>query len=344
MRPVRALTLSASNSSPTVEFPGEVRPRIESRLGFRVGGKIVSRKVDVGATVKRGDVLMQLDTQDFKLAQARALASVRAAEANRDLAAADLKRYEELRGKGFVAQSALDAKAATLKVGQASVDAALAAWREQSNQSAYATLVSDTDGVITSIDAEVGQVVGPGIPVLRVARPGEKEVVIGIPEDMIDDLRRFTDVKVRLWALPNQVIPGRIREIASIADPGTRTYAVKVAVPARPEIQLGMSATVQFTYHDDAHRIRLPLSALVANRGDNAVWLIENGTVRLVPVRLGEMVGNEILVTAGLLPGQTVVAAGTNLLKNGQKVRILVGDVARRGDTEAALASGGVVK
>jgi RND family efflux transporter MFP subunit len=344
VRPVRALVLAAGAVTTSAEFPGEVRPRVESRLGFRVAGKIVARKVDVGASVRRGDVLMQLDPQDLKLGQAQALASLRAAETNRDLAAADLKRYQELRGKNFVSQAVLDTKAAALKAGRANVDAARAGYRERSNQSQYASLLADTDGVVTSVDAEVGQVVTAGMPVVRLARTDEKEVVIGVPEDRVDALRRMPDVSVRLWAAPDAAIPGKIREVSPVADPATRTYAVKVAVPARPEIRLGMTATVQFSGASGGRQVRLPLSALVQDKGHSSVWVVENGAVRMVPVQLGQPSGNDILVAGGVHAGQTVVTAGVNLLKNGQKVRILSGDVAARGDTEARMAGGGAEK
>jgi RND family efflux transporter MFP subunit len=344
VRPVRAIALAAGGVGASAEFSGEVRPRVESRLGFRVGGKIAARKVDVGALVKRGQVLMELDPQDLKLGQAGAMASLRAAETNRDLARADLNRYKELRAKNFVSEAVLDTKAAAFKASQANVDAARAAYGEQSNQSRYASLVSDTEGVVTGVDAEVGQVVAPGVPVVRVARTDEKEVVIGVPEDRVEALRKVADVTVRLWANRDAAIPGKIREISPMADPATRTYMMKVAVPPRPEIRLGMTATVQFTARSDAAQIRLPLTALVQNKGATSVWLVENGAVRLAEVQLGAPLGNDILVASGLRPGQTVVTAGVNLLKNGQKVRILTADVARRADTEALVAGGGAVK
>ncbi|WP_229508046.1 efflux RND transporter periplasmic adaptor subunit [Massilia sp. Dwa41.01b] len=200
LRPVRAAVLTPAAGGASTEFSGEVRPRIESRLGFRVAGKITARKVDVGAPVKKGDVLMQLDPQDLRLAAAGAQASLRAAETNRDLASADFKRYQELRAKNFVSQSVLDSKRAALRAAQAEADAARAAYRGQSNQAGYASLVADIDGVVTGIDAEVGQVVNAGTPVVRVARTDEMEVVIGIPEDQVGGLRNVTAVLVRLWA------------------------------------------------------------------------------------------------------------------------------------------------
>ena len=339
VRPVRAIVLSQGDLGASAEFSGEVRPRIESRLGFRVAGKIVERKVDIGAIVKKGDVLMQLDPQDLKLAASQAQASLRAAETNRDLASSDYKRYQELRAKNFVSQSVLDSKRAALRAAQAEADAARAAFRGQSNQANYSNLVSDIDGVVTGIDAEVGQVVNAGTPVVRVARTDEMEVVIGIPEDRVDAIRKVESVTVRLWANPGEAIAGRVREVSPVADPATRTYTVKVAIPPRPEVRLGMTAAVQFASRSASAGLRAPLTALHHEKGVTSVWIVENGAVRLVPVQIAGQAGNDVLLGAGVQPGQTVVTAGVNLLRNGQKVRILATDVARRGDTEAA-ASG----
>ncbi|TFW28978.1 efflux RND transporter periplasmic adaptor subunit [Massilia horti] len=344
VRPVRTMTVTAADVTATDEFAGDVRPRFESRLGFRVGGKIVARKVDVGAAVVRGQVLMQLDPQDLKLGQAQALASLRVAETNRDLAQTDYNRYKELLSKNFVSQEVLESKAASLKASQANVDAARAVYHEQSNQSGYARLVADSDGVVTGIDAEVGQVVAPGTPVVRIARTDEKEVVIGVPEGRVDELRKVEDVSVRLWADRNQAIPGKIREISPMADPATRTYTVKIMVPPNPAIHLGMTATVQFAAKSDAPQIHLPLTALVRNKGATGVWVVENNAVHLVPVQLGGPAGNDIVVANGLRSGQIVVTAGVNRLRDGQKVKILTADVSRRADTEALALGGGAAK
>jgi len=342
VRPVRALTLAAGANQANAEFSGDVRPRYESRLGFRVGGKISARKVDVGASVKRGTLLMQLDPQDLRLGQAQAQANLRAAQTNADLARAELKRYQDLRSQNFVSQAVLDQKVAASRSSQASVEAARAQLREQANQTGYASLESDTDGVVTGIDAEVGQVVQAGTPVVRVARTDEKEVVIGVPEDQVDTLRQVAEVKVRLWADPNRAIPGRIREVSPVADTATRTYTVKVSIPASEDVRLGMTAVVQLVHQAGeaaGAQLRAPLSSLVQNKGASNVWVIENGAVRLQKVEVGGVSGNDVLLSGGVKPGQTIVTAGVNLLKSGQKVKVLTADVARRGDAEAA-ASG----
>ncbi len=327
IRPVRAMQLVPDGVNVAAEFSGEVRPRIESRLSFRVGGKIISRKVDVGAHVKRGQILMQLDPQDLQLLQSQANAGVKAAESNRDLAKAEYQRYRELHEKNFVSLAVLDAKNSTYKAAQASMDQAFAAYKEQTNQAGYTSLVADVDGVVTSIDAEIGQVVSSGTAVVRVAELGEKEVVIGIPEDKVEALRRIADVRVRLWAKPQVSIPGKIREISPIADSATRTYLTKIAMPSAPaEVKLGMTAYVQFTSKTPSASIKVPLTALFQEKGVSSVWIIENGVVRLVPVTIGNPSGNEFFLTSGVVPGQTVVTAGVNQLKPGQKVRLLEED------------------
>ncbi|MBC7500299.1 MAG: efflux RND transporter periplasmic adaptor subunit [Herminiimonas sp.] len=324
IRPVRVITLAAVNADVEAQFSGDVRARVESRLGFRVGGKIIARKVDVGTVVKRGQVLMQLDPQDLRLAQAQSNAGMQAAESNRFLAQEELKRYKDLRGKNFVSQAVLDGKETAFKAAQASYDQAVAGFKNQSNQTGYTTLVADADGVVTGVDAETGQVVAPGTTVVRVAKAGEKEVVIGIPEDKVEALRRVTDVRVRTWAKPDQVLPGKIREISPIADPVTRTYTARVSIADAPaDVRLGMTAFVTFSSKSPTAMIKVPLTALLQEKNSSAVWIVENGTVKLMPVQIGSSSGNDILLANGVKAGQTVVTAGVNLLKPGQKVKIL---------------------
>ncbi len=338
IRPVRTITAASSVVDLGAELSGEVRPRIESRLGFRVPGKIVSRKVDAGTTVKRGQLLMQLDPQDLALAQAQAKAGLTAAESNRDLAMAELRRYQELRSKNFVAAAVLDGKEVTAKAAQSSYEQALAAYKNQSNQSNYTSLVSDVDGVVTGIDAEVGQVVAAGTSVVRVAQEGAVDVVVGIPEDKINSIRQLTDVNVRLWANPGQVLPGKLRELSPIADPVTRTFTAKISLPAdAKEVQLGMTAYVSFNAKNPNSMIKVPLTALFQEKGVSSVWLVESGVVRLVPVQVAGSAGEEALLAAGIKSGQVVVTAGVNMLKNGQKVSIL-GVEASQAATPAATA------
>ncbi|MFC3110656.1 efflux RND transporter periplasmic adaptor subunit [Undibacterium arcticum] len=342
IRPVRVLHLGAANVDVTSDFSGVVMPRIESRLGFRVGGKIVQRKVDVGATVKRGQVLMQLDPQDLQLAQTQANAGLRAAQSNRDLAQAELKRYQDLRAKNFVSQTVLDAKSTAYQSAQASLEQAAAAYKGQSNQAGYAVLTADADGVVTGVDAEVGQVVAAGTSVVRVAQLGDKEVVFGIPEHKIAALRQTSDVQIRTWANPGQAIEGKIREISPVADPATRTYTTKVSIPNAPaSIQLGMTATVSFASKTPNAMLKVPLTALLQEKSQTSVWVVDHGVVKLSPVKVAGTAGNDILLMDGVTPGQTIVTAGVNQLKPGQKVSILGEDASQ---VDAGVASASKIK
>ncbi len=333
IRPVRVLVVAPSGAKSQIELAGEVQPRYESQLGFRVGGKVIARRVDVGTVVKRGQLLMQLDASDFQLAQAQAKASVSAADSTLSLAQAELNRYRELRQKNFVSQAVLESKEAAYKAALANHDQATVGLRVQANQSSYTSLMADADGVVTGIEAEVGQVVSPGMPVVRIARTGEKEVRVSIPEDQVAKLKRVSDVTVRTWANPELALEGRLRELSPVADPATRTFTAKIALPkAGSEIQLGMTATVAFT-NEAAPGIRLPMTALFNHKEKTAVWVVEQGAVKLVMVDVAGAVGNEIVIASGLAPSQMVVTAGVNLLREGQKVTVL-------GDTAASPAQG----
>lgn len=267
---------------------------------------------------------MQLDPQDLRLTQTQARATFRAAESQRNLARDELKRYEELRKQNFVSEAVLDARKSAYAAAQANYDAARAGFAVQVNQAQYSTLVSDTDGVVTAISAEVGQVVAPGTPVVSVANTDDKEIVISLPEDKVDAMREVQNVTVRMWANPALAIPGVIREVSPVADPATRTYSVRVAIPdAGSDIKLGMTARVQFASKTATPQMRLPLTALFNEKSSSAVWVVEKGAVKLTPVKVGGTSGNDVIIASGIKPGQTVVTAGVNKLKNGQKVKIL---------------------
>ncbi len=327
IRPVRVQKVAAGQAEILAEFPGDVRARVESRLGFRVGGKIIARKVNVGDVVKRGQVLMELDPQDLRLAQVQANAGLQAARSNAELAHAELKRYQDLRDKNFVSQAVLDSKITADRAARASYEQAAAAYKGQTNQAGYAVLVADVVGVVTGVDAEVGQVVAAGTPVVRVAQTGDKEIVIAIPENQVDSLRRVSDIQVRIWANPNDMIPGQLRELSPIADPATRTYAARIAIPkASDAVRLGMTAYVRFATKSPTAAIQVPLTAVFPYNGGTAVWVVENGAVRLARVQVAGPGVDAIMIAAGLTPGQTVVTAGVNSLKPGQKVTILGDD------------------
>lgn len=325
VRSVKVMTVGAGGMQSVLEFSGEVRPRIESRLGFRVGGKLVRRHVELGQRVRAGQALAQLDPQDYQLAADAAQAQLRAAVTNRDLAAADFKRFQDLKAQNFISSAELERREATLKAAQAQVDQAQAQLTAQRNQGAYATLVADAPGVVTAIEAEPGQVVSAGLPVVRVAQDGPRDAVFSVPEDKLAAVRTGAPVDVRVW--PGQtVLGGKVREVSASADPVTRTYLVKVSLEDREAPPLGATVTVlpKAMRDDGAPVMKLPTSALRQDGKATAVWVLDKGsmTVKSQPVQIATADGNEAVVAGGLQPGMLVVVAGVHVLSPGQKVMI----------------------
>jgi multidrug efflux system membrane fusion protein len=325
MRPVRVVKIGdgADAAARRFEYPGEVRPRYETRLAFRVGGKIVARHVEVGARVRQGQVLAELDPEDLKQAAASARAQVASVEAERNLAAADLKRYTDLREKNFISQAEFDRRASAFATADARLQAVHAQYRQAANQTAYATLAADTAGVITALEAEAGQVVAAGQTVARLARPGEKEIAIAVPESQRESVERATGVTVTLNAHPGRTWKGRLRELSPVADPVTRTYAARITVLGADEsVDLGMSARVAVAGGVAQSGSELPVAALYARGETPQVWVVNaDNTVRLVPVTTTGVTGERVLVASGIAPGDMVVTAGAQLLRPGQHVR-----------------------
>ena len=326
IRAVRTLTISAGSTSASHEYAAEVRARTESRLGFRVGGKVVRRHVNLGDSVKAGQILAQLDAQDLRLGQEAAQAQLRSAQVNLDQSSADFKRSKELREQGFISAAELERRESGLKAAQEQLAQARAQAGVQGNQAGYATLVADASGVITAVEADPGTVVAPGTPVLRLAHDGPRDVVFSIPEDRIAALRQLAGrsgaVKVKVWGEGDGAIAATVREVAAAADPVTRTFLVKADVGAAP-VRLGQTATVAIDTPKIAGITKVPLAAVMQQQGKTAVWLVDPSTmtVRAQPIEVAGAEGNSIVVAAGLLPGQIVVTAGVHVLTPGLKVK-----------------------
>ena len=316
-------------------YAGEVRARTESRLGFRVGGKLVQRPVEVGQRVTAGQVLARLDAQDLALAAQAAQAQVVAAQTQRDLAAADLKRFSDLRAQGFVSGAEIERRQAALDAAEATLRQARAQGAVQGNQAGYATLVADGPGVVVAVEAEVGQVLAAGSPVVRVARDGARDAVVAVPEDRVAGLRVGQPAQVRPWSpgsIEAPALDARVREIAASADPATRTFQVKLALAANAPVALGSTVSVVLGPEPGADGaapptgLRLPTSAVVrAGSGstmDSAVWVFDpaSSTVSMRPVEVAAADGNDLIVTSGLQEGEEIVAAGGHVLSPGQKV------------------------
>ena len=326
IRAVKVVTVGVDTFKSGYEFSGEVRPRVESRLGFRVAGKIVKRQAEPGQRVKAGQVLAQLDPRDFQLAADAARAQVAAASTNRDLAAADFKRYATLKDQNFISGAELERRETSLKAAQAQLDQAKAQLASQGNQAGYTNLVADVSGVVTAVEAESGQVVTAGTTIVRIAQDGPRDVVFSVPEDKIVAIKPGSEVAVRVWANGGTTLAGKVREVAASADPVTRTYPVKVSLDAAATPALGSTVYVspQALSHVGTPVIKLPTSALRKEGAGTAVWVLDKPTmtVKSQPVQIATADGNEAVIAAGLEPGMQVVSAGVHVLSPGQKVTI----------------------
>ena len=328
VRAVKTVRVQSQTTQATQEFAAEVRAKTESRLGFRVGGKITRREVDIGSAVSAGQILAQLDPKDLQLGQDAAAAGFVAAQVNLDQAQAEYRRFKDLLEKGFISAAELERRESVVKSAQAQFDQAKAQASAQGNQTGYAALVADASGVITGIDAEPGMVVAAGMPVLRLAHNGPRDVVFSVPEDQVAAIKALGATpgafKIRLWGEAVPAHAATLREIAAAADPVTRTFLVKADIGSIRGVRLGQTATVYVELPRIAGVTKLPLSALREEQGKTAVWVVDEATmtVALRPVQVLGTQGNEVVIGAGLNPLQIVVTAGVHVLEPGQKVKL----------------------
>lgn len=328
VRAVKVVTVGVGTLNSGYEFAGDVRPRVESRLGFRVAGKITRRLVEPGQRVKAGQLLAQIDPQDYRLAADAARAQVAAARTNQELAAADYKRYQTLKEQNFISGAELERRETALKAAQAQLEQAQAQLAAQGNQASYADLVADAAGVVTAVEAEPGQVVSAGTPVVRIAQDGPRDAVFAVPEDKVAEIKPGSEVTVRMWTA-GTVATGKVREVAASADPVTRTFLVKVALEPGDAPPLGSTVYVvpRSLSHAGAPAIKLPTSALKQEGRQTAVWVLdrESMTVRSQVVQIATADGNDAVIGSGLQPGMLVVSAGVHVLSPGQKVTLYQG-------------------
>jgi multidrug efflux system membrane fusion protein len=328
-RPVLVVHPGGAPEAGALAFAGEVRAREESTLAFRVGGNLTRRFVDVGAAVRRGDLLAELDPGDLRLQAQAAQAQLAAAQAELARAGADRARFARLAQQQLVSRSALDAQNAAYAAAAGQAKAARANLEVARNQAGYSQLRAPRDGVIAARQAEAGQVVAAGQAVFTLAGDAGREIAIALPESVIRGFRVGQAVLVELWNAPATRLPGTIREIAPAADPQTRTYAARVALAgaAADAVELGQSARVYARGDDDGGAARaaltVPLSAIQrGGNGATAVWVVDPASHALhsTPVRLGAFAEDSVPVLGGIDASDWIVAAGGHLLREGEVV------------------------
>ena len=322
--PPMVKTISASQASNVTSdtYPAVVKGRYESNLAFQTGGRIISRDVQKGSYVYAGEVLMTIDSRDAVQQLNATTAQVELYQSQVNLAKSNLERYAALYKENAIAAATLDQYQTAYDNAVASYNAAVAQAEQSRNVLNYTQLTANADGVISAVNAEVGQVVSAGQTVLTLVQTGELEVEIDVPENHLKNISVGKNADVTFWAI-NGSSQGVVREISPMADEIARTYRVRLSLTNPPQnIQLGMTAEVILNSADfvkDA--VILPLSAIYQT-GDNAqVWIVtKENKVALKNVKVENFSGNEVLVR-GLSTQDKVVTAGVHKLREGQEVR-----------------------
>lgn len=329
-RPVRTVTVAYQESDDTLSLTGEIQPRYQADIGFRVSGKILQRPVDVGTEVKKDDLIARLDPQQFRQDLEVAKSEVAAAQAEVTRSQAQEARQRELLKNGHTTQVKYDLALKSFKTAEAQLNAARAKQVQASENLGYTELKADNDGVITAVGADAGQVVSAGQMVVRLAKPGEREAVFNVAEAALKTSTKNPTVLVHLVSNPDIKTTGTVRYVSPQADPATRTYTVRVSLPdAPPQMRLGANVVGTVTLNQ-ARTVTLPGSALLQKDGKAAVWLVgKDHTVQLKPITVARYQGDSVVVGGGLAQGEVVVTAGVQKLLPGQKVSLLEGDAAQ---------------
>jgi RND family efflux transporter MFP subunit len=329
VRPVRTVVIDPKPIDDDREAVGEIKPRYESDLGFRVAGKVLSRTVDIGDRVKSGEVLARLDEQDFQNKLRSAEADVSSAEAVLTEAQGTEDRQKQLIEKAVTTQANLDAAIKNRRAAEAQLQSAKASLNLAQDQLKYVVLMADFDGIVTAVRAENGQVVNAGQMIVRLAKPNDVDAVFNISESAFRGRTTSDPVRIVVNLLSNPEVEtfGELREISPVADPKTRTFQVKVTLDKPPPAMRFGSSVRGRLRETTAPVVVLPGSALSDKGGKPAVWVFDqaNSEVKLTPISVSRFEKDRIVVAEGLTKGQIVVTAGVNRLREGQKVRLLDG-------------------
>lgn len=326
-RPVRVITVEEQIGGETVTLAGTVESQVQVDLGFRIGGRVTERLVNVGDVVTAGQVLARLDPADEENGLRAAEANLAAAEAQLVEADANLSRQRQLYDRGFLARAGLDRAEAAQATASSAADAARAQYGVAKRRLNDTVLYADAPGTVTARGAEPGEVVTPGRMIVQIARDEGKDAVFDVPESMFGRGGIDNVIKVALSQNPAVTAEGRVREVAPRADAVTGTFRVRVGlIDPPPDLRLGSTITGQTTF-DPVGSIEIPASALTSADGKPAVWVVDPAalTVSLRPIEVGRFTPAAVVVEDGLQSGDLVVTAGVQALRPGQAVRLAGG-------------------
>ena len=325
IRPVRVTTVESQQGGETVSLTGQVEAREEVSLSFRVGGRMIERSVNVGDRVRAGQVVARLESETPRNALRSARAELTAARARLVETQNNFERHRSLLGQGFITRAMFDQAEQAFRTAQAQVDAAQAQVNIAETQLGYANLISDASGAVTARRAEPGEVVGPGQPIVQLAREGGRDAVFDVPARVIQTAPANAEIVVALSSDPKVRTTGRVREVAPQADPVTRTFKIRIGLN-NPPAAMRLGSTVTGSLQLGAGQgIEIPASALTTSEQRPAVWLLDpaNNTVSLRNIEVLRYDLARVAVAEGLQSGDIVVTAGVQTLRPGQQVRLL---------------------
>lgn len=327
LRPVRTVEVRYGDARHTNRYFGSVQARHEVEQAFRVGGKVMERRVDVGQTVRRGDVIAVLDDVDYRLTEQAAREQLEAARARARQAESDWKRLQALKVDGSVSESDEEHAQSELLTSRAAAEAETRRLDLARNQVKYTVLLASISGVVTNIQLEIGQVVAAGQPVVAIANESEPEIVIDVPEAHLASFRTAR-YHATLASAPGESFEVTLRELSAQAAAQTRTYRARLKPVTPRALPLGATASlVAERVSPGTHVAAIPASALTQSQGKPAVWVVRPdgtkpvGTVELIPVTVHEY-GNDEIYVSGPGAGVHVVTGGVQKMAPGLRVAL----------------------
>lgn len=322
---VRVATVQLQNTADSRAFTGTIGARVQSDLGFRVSGKVIKRFVDAGQTVKRGQLLMRIDSTDLELAAKAQQQAVDAARAHALQAEKEEARYRDLRGSGAISSSAYDQIKAVADTARAQLNSVQAQAKVALNTSGYADLTADGNGTIMETLAESGQVVSAGQTVIRLAHSGQREAVIQLPETLRPAIGAVG--QATLFGQENISVPAKLRQLSNTADQLTRTFEARFILEGDlANAPLGSTVTVRLPSQNQSSQdfLQVPVGSLLDKGKGAGVWVINAKTQKVTwrSVVVSHIDDEYAYVTGSIHHGDKIVALGAHLLREGELVRL----------------------
>jgi membrane fusion protein, multidrug efflux system len=325
IRPVRTVTATAGSEGEPVQLTGHIRARTEEPLAFRIDGRMIARRVNVGDEVKPGDLVAELDSQPMNDLLREAQANLAKAQATLHETSNTMERKRTLIKQGWATKADYDAAERSFKTAQAQLEVAKAQLHAAEDKFSYTKLLADASGVVISTSAEPGEVVRAAQTIVTVAQYGGADAVFDVPANFMRQISADALITIVLTEDPKIRTTGRVRETAPQADPTTRSFRVKVGLDEWPEaMRLGATVFGQ-TRMLGREGIELPATALTVLDNQPAVWIVDPKSmqVSLRAVELQRHASSSVVVSKGVEAGELVVSAGVHALRPGQKVRLL---------------------